>query len=104
MTIWRMSCLAASAAVRQHVKVAFPEAEVARRYERLYARGFDLCLEPTVMALQPKVEIKNLELCNMLKASQRGLLGLKSSEDQATDSQLGAAQSFHHTLHYEARS
>ena len=51
------------------------------------------------MALQPNVDIKNLELCNMLEASQHGLLGLKSSEDQTMEKQCGEVQSFQQTLH-----
>ena len=46
-------------------------------------------LDPTIMALQPKVGIKNLEFCKMSEASQHGLLGLKSSEDHAMDKQRG---------------
>ena len=72
-----MSCLVASEAVRKHVTVVFPEAEVARRYQRFYAGGFDrFFLEPTVMATQPNVQIENFELCGLSEASQHGLLSV----------------------------
>ena len=39
--------------------------------------------------MQPKVQIENLEFCVLSEASQHGLLGLKTSEDQAIEKQQG---------------
>ena len=86
-TIWRMSCLVASEAVSEYTHIVFPNTEVARRYQRFYAGGFDRFLEPTIIAMQPKVQIENLEFCKLSEAGQHGLLGLKSSEDQSVAKQ-----------------
>ena len=96
MTIWRMSCMDAGETMQQHVKFVFPEAEVAKRYERFYAGGFDGSFfgEPAVMAIQPTVQIENLEVCRLSEAGQHGHIGLKSSEDQAIEKQHGEFHSF----------
>jgi len=104
VTIWRMSCLVASEAVHKYMCKVLPGPEVARRYQRFYAGGFDRFLEPTVIAMQPKVQIENLEFCRLSEAGQHGLIGLKSSEDQAVEKQQGEFQSFQQTLHSEVRS
>ena len=85
MTIWRRSCLVASEAVSEYMRKVFPNTEVARRYQRFYAGGFDRFLEPAIIAMQPKVQIENLEFCKLSEAGQHGLLGLKTSEDQAIE-------------------
>ena len=56
------------------------------------------------MAIQPNVQIENLEICKMSEASQHGLLGLKSSEDQSMQKQWGEFKNFQQNLHSEVRS
>ena len=105
VTIWRMFCLVASESVRQHVNLSFrkpwlPGATSALLRWRL--RPF--FLEPTIMAVEAKVDINNLQFCRVSEAGQHGLLGLKSFEDQSIEKQQGESQSFQQSLHSEVRS
>jgi hypothetical protein len=104
MIIWRMSCLVASEAVHKYMCKVLPGPKVARRYQRFYAGGFDRVLEPTVIAMQPNMQIEKLEFCRLSEAGQHGLIGLKSSKDQAVEKHQGEFQSFQQTLHSEVRS
>ena len=96
--IWRMSCLVACDQVREYMLKVLPGPEIDRRYLRFYSGGFDRFLEPTAMAMNPNVQIDNIEFCRPSDAGQHGLLGLESTEDQAVEKQQKDFQTFHQSL------